>query len=71
MEKREDYSKWKKKGSKQVGVKSGKMGRLLQVELEGKQVGRSKEWKNGKITPSGRKEEVKSKIVCKFIFQLC
>ena len=32
MEKREDYSKWKKRGSKRVGVKSGKMGRLLQVE---------------------------------------
>ena len=57
MEKREDCSKRKKRGSKQVGVKSGKMGRLLQVELEGKQAGRSKEWKNRKIASSGRKEE--------------
>ena len=57
MEKREDYSKWKKKGSKQVGVKSGKTGRLLQEEEKRKQAGRSKEWKNGKIAPSGRKEE--------------
>ena len=57
MEKREDYSKWKKRGSKQVGVKSGKTGRLLQVEEKRKQAGRSKEWKNGKITPSGRKKE--------------
>ena len=57
MEKREDYSKWKKRGSKQVGVKSGKTGRLLQVEEKRKQAGRSKEWKNGKIAPSRRKEE--------------
>ena len=57
MEKREDCSKWKKRGSKLVGVKSGKTGRLLQEEEKRKQAGRSKEWKNGKITPRGRKEE--------------
>ena len=58
MVKLDACSKWKKRGSKQVGVKSGKMGRLLQVEEKRKRVGRSKEWKNGKIAPSGRKEEV-------------
>ena len=57
MEKWEDCSKWNWKGSKQVGVKSGKTGRLLQVEEKRKQAGRSKEWKKRKITPSGRKEE--------------
>ena len=57
VRKPEDYSKRKKRGSKQVGVKSRKTGRLLQEEEKGKQAGRSKEWKNGKITPSRRKEE--------------
>ena len=58
MVKLDAYSKWKKRGSKQVGVKSGKTGRLLQVEEKRKQAGRSKEWENGKITPGRRKEEV-------------
>ena len=58
MVKLDAYSKWKKGGSRRVGVKSGKTGRLLQVEEKRKQAGRSKEWENGKITPGRRKEEV-------------
>ena len=49
MEKREDYSKWKRKGSKRVGVRSRKTGRLLQVEEEEKQAGLGNSWKTGKI----------------------
>ena len=47
MEKREDYSKWKKRGSKRVGVRSRKTGRLLQEE-EGKvgKLGKSPKLKN-------------------------
>ncbi len=40
MEKREDYSKWKKRGSKRVGVRSRKTGRLLQEEEEEGKVGK-------------------------------
>ena len=57
VRKPEDYSKRKKRGSKQVGVKSGKTGRLLQEEEKRKQACWSKEWKTGKITPRGRKRE--------------
>ena len=57
MEKREDYSKRKRRGSRRVGVNSGKTGRLLQEEEKRKQAGWSKKWKNGKIAPRGRKEE--------------
>lgn len=49
MEKREDYSKRKRKGSKRVGVRSRKTGRLLQVEEEEKQAGWGKSWKIRKI----------------------
>jgi len=54
---RKEEEKRKKRGSKQVGVKSGKIGRLLQEEEKRKQAGRSKGWKNRKLAPSGRKEE--------------
>ena len=53
----EDYSKWKEKESKRVGVKVCKTGRLLQVEGRGKQAGWSKSVQNRKITPSGRKRK--------------
>ena len=53
----EDYSKWNGKRSKRVGGKSGKTGRLLQVEREEKQACWGKEWKNRKITPSGTRRE--------------
>ena len=53
----EDYSKWNGKRSKRVGGKSGKTGRLLQVEREEKQTCWGKEWKNRKITPSGTGRE--------------
>ena len=57
MENREDCFKRKRKGSKRVGGKSGKTGRLLQEEEKRKQAGRSKERKTGKIAPRGREEE--------------
>ena len=53
----EDYSKWKEKESKRVGVKVCKTGRLLQVEGKGKQAGWSRSELNRKITPSGRKRK--------------
>ena len=53
----EDYSKWKEKESKRVGVKVCKTGRLLQVEGKGKQASGSRSWQNRKITPSGRKRK--------------
>ena len=57
VEKPEDCSKWNGKGSERVGEKSGKTGRLLQVEREEKQTCWGKEWKNRKITPSGTGRE--------------
>ena len=48
----EDYSKWKEKESKRVGVKVCKTGRLLQVEGKGKQAGWSRSELNRKIAPS-------------------
>lgn len=53
----EDYSKWKEKESKRVGVKVCKTGRLLQVEGKGKQAGWSRSELNRKITSSGRKRK--------------
>ena len=53
----EDYSKWKEKESKRVGVKVCKTGRLLQEGRIGKQAGWSKSGLNRKITPSGSKRK--------------
>ena len=50
----EDCSKWKVRGSKLVGAKWWKTGRLLQVESKGKQASRSKVAKGRTITPSGK-----------------
>ncbi|MDY3727054.1 MAG: hypothetical protein SO015_02735 [Wujia sp.] len=57
VRKPEDYSKWNGKGSKRVGVRSRKTGRLLQEEEKGKQAGWSKVLENGKIAPRGRERE--------------
>ena len=57
--KSEDYSRWKEKESKRVGVKVCKTGRLLQVEGRGKQAGWSRSGLNRKITPSGKKKKEK------------
>ena len=69
MENRKDYSKRKKRGrkrgSKQVGVKSGKIGRLLQEEEKRKQAGRSKGWKNQEACSKWKKrgsKQVEGKV---------
>ena len=58
VKKPEDYSKWKVIGNKRVGAKWRKNGRLLQVESNRKQAGRSKMSKKRKITPSGKQWEI-------------
>ena len=50
----EDYSKWKEKESKRVGVKVCKTGRLLQEGRIGKQAGWGKSVQNRKIAPRGK-----------------
>ena len=57
MEKREACSKWNEGRSERIGGKSGKTGRLLQVEEKGKQACWGKEWKNGKFAPSETRGE--------------
>ena len=55
--KSEDYSKWKEKESKRVGVKVCKTGRLLQAGRIGKQAGWGRSVQNRKIAPRGRKRK--------------
>ncbi len=57
--KSEDYSKWKERESKRVGVKVCKTGRLLQVEGRGKQAGWSRCVQNSKIAPNIKKRKEK------------